>query len=670
MDTKEEILDLKEEVRNFFREGGLLAQRFDNYEHRKSQEDMALAILDSLENKKHLFVEAPTGVGKSFAYLVPAILYAKKHNRKALISTHTINLQEQLILKDIPFLQEIMPVEFKASLMKGKSNYICPKRLRRAGESANILFENEEEIFLERLNIWARETRDGTKSDIRFPILENVWSDVCAERGVCSTKTCGVKDTECFFQKAKMQLEDSDVIILNHHLFFTLFDGLKNEDTEGYLYKNDFLIFDEAHTIESIAADHLYPRISREMLRYNLFKLYNEKKRKGFLLSFPSLHIFPMIQNLLELNHIFFSGLKEKLFSMNGWRLERLAERVYEPHIVKNILEEGFTQLIDALRKLRPMCQNEWLENELNEYILRFSQFRYLISDFLEMKKNAERPNEFVYWVEVSSQKPEANISLCSSPIDLSDFFRENIFRENHTSILTSATLTVDNRFLYFKRRLGGETAGEMKLPSQFDFDKQVKIYVSRSIPPPTSEHYQDILEDQLEHYIKLTDGKALVLFTNSFLMRKTAEGIRNRFSDEMIDVLVQGEGMSRNHLLNEFKSNINSVLFGLDSFWLGVDVPGESLSNLVITKLPFMVPDHPMIKARMEYIESKGGNSFMEYSLPEAILKFRQGIGRLIRSKRDTGIIVLLDSRIVSKFYGKYFLNSIDKCEIIYTDQ
>src|SRR5690606_23234822 len=248
---------------------------------------------------------------------------------------------------------------------------------------------------------------------------------------------------ECFFQKAKMQLEDSDVIILNHHLFFTLFDGLKDEDTEGYLYKNDFLIFDEAHTIESIAADHLYPRISREMLRYNLFKLYNEKKRKGFLLSFPSLHIFPMIQNLLELNHIFFSGLKERLFSMNGWRLERLAERVYEPHIVKNILEDGFTQLIDALRKLRPMCQNEWLENELNEYILRFSQFRYLISDFLEMKKNAERPNEFVYWVEVSSQKPEANISLCSSPIDLSDFFRENIFRENHTSILTSATLTV-----------------------------------------------------------------------------------------------------------------------------------------------------------------------------------------------------------------------------------
>src|SRR5690606_11373041 len=193
---------------------------------------------------------------------------------------------------------------------------------------------------------------------------------------------------------------------------------------------------------------------------------------------------------------------------------------------------------------------------------------------------------------------------------------------------------------------------------------------VSRSIPPPTSEHYQDILEDQLEQYIKLTDGKALVLFTNSFLMRKTADGIRNRFSDEMIDVLVQGEGMSRNHLLNEFKSNINSVLFGLDSFWLGVDVPGESLSNLIITKLPFLVPDHPMIKARMEYIESKGGNSFMEYSLPEAILKFRQGVGRLIRSKRDTGIIVLLDSRIVSKFYGKYFLNSIDKCEIIYTDQ
>ena len=633
---------------------------------------MALAILDSLENKTHIFVEAPTGVGKSFAYLVPAILFAKKNQRKAIVSTHTINLQEQLIYKDIPFLQDVMSVEFKASLMKGKSNYICPKRLRKANDTSNTLFETDEQVFLDRLNIWVNETSDGTKSDIFFPIIENVWGDVCAERGVCSTKTCGIKDTECFFQKAKLELADSDVIIVNHHLFFTLFDGIKDEDSEGYLYKNDFLIFDEAHTVEAIAADHLYPRFSREMLRYNLLKLYNEKKRKGFLLSFPSLHIFPIIQNLLELNREFFSGLREKLFNVSGGRLERLAERVYEPSITENILDGELSRLIDSMRKLRQNCKDEWMENELNEYILRFSQFRYLVSDFIEMKKNEERKNEFVYWVEIASQRPDANVSLCSSPIDLSEFFRENIFRENHTSVFTSATLTVDNRFNYFKKRFGGETARELKLPSQFDFASQVKIYIPRNIPPPSRENnelYQDTLNENIESYIRQTKGKALVLFTNSYLMKRTVETLRERLDNEDIELMVQGEGMSRMHLLNEFKSNINSVLFGLDSFWLGVDVPGDALSNLIITKLPFQVPDHPVIKARMEFIDSNGGNSFMEYSLPEAILKFRQGIGRLIRSREDKGIIVILDSRIVSKFYGKYFLNSIESCEIIYPE-
>lgn len=665
-------MDLRDEVINFFKEGGILAQKFDNYEYRKSQEDMALAILDSLENKSHIFVEAPTGVGKTFAYLVPAILFAKKHQRKAIISTHTINLQEQLIYKDIPFLHEVMPVEFKASLMKGKSNYICPKRLRKANETSNTLFETDEQVFLDRLNLWINETDDGTKSDIFFPIVENVWGDVCAERGVCSTKTCGIKDTECFFQKAKLELADSDVIIVNHHLFFTLFDGILDEDSEGYLYKNDFLIFDEAHTVEAIAADHLYPRLSREMLRYNLLKLYNEKKRKGFLLAFPSLHIFPIIHNLLELNQEFFSGLREKLFNMNGGRLERLAERVYEPQITENILDGELTRLIDSMRKLRQNCKDEWMENELNEYILRFSQFRYLISDFIEMKKNEERKNEFVYWVEIASQRPEANISLCSSPIDLSDFFRENIFRENHTAVFTSATLTVDNRFIYFKKRFGGEVARELKLPPQFDFARQVKMYIPRNIPVPSRENndiYHEVLNENIENFIRQTNGKALVLFTNSYVMRKTGESVRDNLFNEGIELLMQGEGMSRRHLLDAFKNNVNSVLFGLDSFWLGVDVPGESLSNLIITKLPFQVPDHPVIKARMEFIDSNGGNSFMEYSLPEAILKFRQGIGRLIRSREDTGIVVILDSRIISKFYGKYFLNSIDPCEIIYTD-
>ena len=661
-------MDIRQEIKNFFSEGGILAEKFDNYEYRRSQEEMALAVLDSLENKTHIFVEAPTGVGKSFAYLIPAIYYAKKYKKKAVISTHTINLQEQLIYKDIPFLKEVLPVDFKASLMKGKSNYICPKRLGRSMDKANSLFENDEQVFLDRLYSWSKETDDGTRSDISFPILENVWTNVCAERGVCSTKTCGVKETECFFQKAKLELADSDLIIVNHHLFFTLYDGVIGEAPEGYLYRNDFLVFDEAHTIEDIAAAHIFPRLSREMIRYNLLRLYNEKKRKGFLLSFPSLHVLPIVQNLLELNQEFFHKLKAKLFHMNNGKLARLTERVYEPDIIENTIEGELTKLIESLRRLKQNCETEWEENELSEYSARFSEFRYLIGEFIKQKRNEEEGSKFVYWVEVASNKPDANISLCSSPIDISDFFRENIFRPENSSILTSATLTINNSFEYFKKRLGGEVARELKLPPQFDFYNQVKIFIPKYMPAPAkdnSNEYIECLKEEISTYVKLTEGKALVLFTNGYLLNKIGSELAEGFSGAGISLLMQKGGISRKMLLNEFKSDVNSVLFGLDSFWLGVDVPGEALSNLIVTKLPFLVPDHPVVKARMEFIDSRGGNSFLEYSLPEAVLKFRQGIGRLIRGKDDRGIIVILDSRVISKFYGKFFLNSIDECEI-----
>jgi ATP-dependent DNA helicase DinG len=662
-------LEIIQEIKNFFSPCGVLGTKFENYEYRSSQLEMALQIFNTLEKKSHIFIEAPTGIGKSFAYLVPAIYYAKANKKKAVISTNTINLQEQLINKDLPFIQQHLPLKFKATLIKGKQNYLCPKRLKKALETSNNLFESDESMFLQRVNIWSKETSDGTISELPFPLNPMVWSSICAERGICNHKTCGsIEETECFYQKAKYALIDSDVVVINHHLFFSLFNYEFNSNSDGYLFKNDFIIFDEAQTIENVAAEHIVPSLTREMIKYQLMRLYNEKKKKGFLLSFPALHILPVVMNLMDLINIFFQTLKRELFPCIDGKFQNLTIRIFNKNITKNILKEELSNLTGNLRGLTEFCKDELEKNELEDFILKFSEFNYLIDNFIEQKYKNTDSTKFVYWIELSSLREDANISLCASPVNLSEYFRQNIFKINNSCILTSATLTVNNNFNFYKSRLGGESADELQLPSMFDYYKQVKIYIPRDIPEPqkyNSEEYINKLCNWIQYFIKYTEGKALVLFANSILMRKVKSELSNFFDDNNIRLLVQGENMSRKKILNIFKSDINSVLFGLDSFWLGVDVPGEALSNLIITRLPFFVPEHPLIQARLEYIDETGGNSFMNYLLPEAILKFKQGFGRLIRNKEDKGIIVILDNRIITKNYGKYFFNSINECEI-----
>lgn len=663
-------MDLYEQVEEFFTKKGLLSKKFADYEYRKSQKDMALSFLETLDSKSHIFIEAPTGIGKSFAYLVPAILYAKANQKKAVVSTHTINLQEQLLYKDIPIIKQILPVDFKANLMKGKSNYLCPKRLSRAMESSNSLFESEEQLSLERIHSWAKSTKDGTLSDLNFPISQNVWNSVCAERGICTNKTCGaIETTECFYAKAKYECSKSDILIVNHHLFFTLYNGVNSDsDSAGYLYKNDFIIFDEAQTVENVAAEHIAPTLSREMIKYNLLRLYNESRKKGFLTTFPFLHIIPVIQNLLELNQYFFQELKRTFFKYKNNKQESLTARVFDGGMYKNLLKTEIENLLTQLRSLRSQCKDPMQENELQDYILKFAEYNYIIDSFLEQTENKDGKNRFVYWVESSSVKEDANISICSSPIDLSDYFRQNIFKPGNTTLFTSATLTIKNNFGYFKKRLGAEISAELQLPAQFDFYNNVNIYIPKLMPAPgknNTNEYKEKLCEWILHFVYKTEGKALVLFTNSKLMNETGAVVKEILNSKGIELLIQGKGISRKHLLDIFKRDINSVLFGLDSFWIGVDVPGEALSNIIITRLPFQVPDHPLIQARMEYIDSCGGNSFMEYSLPEAVLKFRQGIGRLIRTKNDSGIIVILDNRVLTKFYGKFFLDSIEECPI-----
>ncbi len=659
-------MNIEDNIEDFFAEGGLLSGNFDSYEYRRQQIEMSSAILEELRNSSHLMIEAPTGIGKSFAYLVPAIYFAKENKRKVIVSTYTINLQEQLIEKDIPLLKSCLPVDFTAGLLKGRNNYLCPRRLARAMETSNTLFETEEQANLNKIYEWSKRTKDGTLSDLDFNVMSEVWDSVCSERGICTTKTCGGDKTKCFYQKARMELEKCDVVILNHHLFFTLYDGA-TEGKNGYLFYNDFVIFDEAHTIEQVAAEHISPAMSRESLRYNLLRLYNGNKKRGFLLELPSLHIQMQVHNLLDLNQRFFYELRSELFNYENGRLDGLAARVHERDLIDNKLKPELDKLIGDLRALRPACNNDAQENELNEFITRFSEINSTLDAFITQKNNT-KDNEFVYWVELSSARPESNVRICSSPVDLSGYFRKNVFRENNSTVLTSATLTTGNNFDYFRRRLGAEEVRSIKLDSPFDYARQVKIYIPKDIPAPgndTDEAYQNSLSEWIRYFVKMTKGKALVLFTNRSLMLNTGNALKEDFANESIELLIQGKGNSRKYLLNKFKTDVKSVLFGLDSFWMGVDVPGESLSNLIITRLPFQVPNHPLIQARIEFIQKNGGNSFLEYSLPEAVLKFRQGIGRLIRSTYDKGIIAILDNRIVTKHYGRNFIESIDECPI-----
>ncbi len=659
-------MNTRKAIKEFFSEYGILAKNFENFEFRESQLKMALSIYDTLINREHIFIEAPTGIGKSFAYLVPAIYYSKEENKKAIVSTNTINLQEQLIHKDLPTLHKLLPLEFKSAIIKGKNNYLCPNRLEIALEKSNTLFNDTEILSLEEIEIWSRKTQDGTLSDIDFPINMSVWQNICTEHGICTSKTCGpIETTKCFYQKAKHKLAEADIVIINHHLFFTLFEAYKESDSEGYLYKNDFLIFDEAQTLENVASEHIVPSISREMIKYHLNKLYNPKTKRGFLATFPNLlTIIPIIENLHYLNSTFFQKIRE-IFFININK-KKLAVRVQEPDFTQNILKDEIKLLVSKLGELNKYCKNDLEENELNDYKLKFLEFNILIDEFISQSRGKEN---YVYWVELSSLKPDSNISLYTSPIDLSDYFRKNIFKPDNSCILTSATLSIKKDFNYFKKRLGGEVAKELLLPTQFDFYNQVKIYIPYNIPLPPVEEKEDYyicLKDWIYHFIRKTQGKALVLFTSSSALNKVAEELRENLEKENISFFIQSEGVSRKILLDMFKNDIDSVLFGLDSFWLGIDVPGEALTNLIITRLPFQVPEHPLIQAKMEYIDSKGGNSFLEYSLPEAIFKFRQGIGRLIRNKSDKGIIVILDKRIIAKSYGKHFLNSIDKCPVI----
>ena len=647
--------DFVERIRTIFSENGRLSKA-KNFEFRPQQQEMAVAVARALEEERHLVVEAGTGVGKSLAYLAPAILFALEQHKKAIVSTHTINLQEQLLYKDIPILKKILPVEFEAALMKGRQNYLCPRRLERALQQANELFTGPEQNELTRLAEWARTTRDGSLSDLSVEPDPKVWTQVCSEPHICTGKSCG-QQSNCFYQQARKRLLSSDVIVINHTLLFMLLGSPDaQEDREsGYLFPNDFIIFDEAHTVEQVASRQIGIGISQYGLRSTIQRLYNARTHKGLFTVMRDAIGVRLAADLVDELDRFFAAIESSCDFRKGREF-----RVRAPEFVPDTITGHLTGLQARIAEVARRADDEFLKAELQELGRRIRDARDGTVIFLE-----QNAREHVYWVERTGKTAQF-LSLNAAPIDIAPVLRRMIFRESCSCVMTSATLSVGRPDLaYFRQRIGADEIEPVLLGSPFDFRAQMKIFIVRKMPDPRDTGYEEALEHWIAHFVEETDGRAFVLFTSYRGMQQVVDQMREFFSRKKLNLLVQGGGAPRGKLLEQFKTTPRSVLFGTDSFWSGVDVPGDALSNVIITRLPFAVPDYPLIEAKLELVEERGGDAFTEYSLPEAILKLRQGVGRLIRTKKDQGIIVILDNRIVTKPYGRGFLAGLPKCPV-----
>ena len=650
----------REECDLFFAPGGTLEQRAAaaglKCELRPQQRTMAGAIAEAFCSGEHLCVEAPTGVGKSFAYLVPLVFRARRKCRPAVISTGTINLQEQLIGKDIPFLSKLLGIEIKAALAKGRHNYVCRRRLAMlSGEQRDMLIPNPSmALDLERVTRDLERSGSGSREDFNFRLDPEIWNLICCETGNCMRAKCPHFRNCCYF-KARRQWEDADIIVANHALFFTDLAMRHGDGSAGTLLPNyGAVLFDEAHDLEDAAADHLGVRLSRPALVGTLNRIFNPDNARGLLMRARG--VDPAFRGLVaetrDETYGFFANFEELLR-----RNDETALTVTHPeHFVDNLTQK----LMQIASQLQQIADDEDEEDnsfktEIESMLSRCRGYVDGIDTFMHRTMD-----KAVYYAEEDSD----GLTLNVTPLNIAEILSERLFNQDFTIVLCSATLTVRNRFDYFISRTGfdGRT---LQLDSPFSPD-QAKVRVIRRMPDPKSGEYRKKLAEEILSALKLTDGKAFVLFTSYELLRWCAEALHDDFLDNNWQLLVQGT-QSRTRLLREFREDVDSVLFGTDSFWTGVDVPGEALSHVIITKLPFAVPSHPLTAARLREIESQGRSSFTEYSLPEAVLKFRQGAGRLIRNRDDRGYITILDPRMVTRNYGRLFLESLPyRSEII----
>jgi DNA polymerase-3 subunit epsilon/ATP-dependent DNA helicase DinG len=669
--------------------GGAFARHFPHFEHRPEQIAMLQAVAEALSKGQHLMVEAGTGTGKSMAYLIPAAYWAMQNDRRVVISTNTINLQDQLINKDIPDLRDALNIPLRAVVIKGRSNYLCPRRLenlrRKGPESA------DEMRILGKVLVWLQGTKTGDRAEINIngPAEHTVWRKISAEDDACTTDTC-LKRTggNCPFYRIRQAAQSAHILIVNHALLLADV-ATGNRVLPDYQY----LIVDEAHHIENATTDALSFQISQMDVDWVLRELGGPSAGLlGWLLTatqevlapadYASLNL--MVQRATDLAfrfendiRVFFQSLVTFLEDQREGRsigMYSHQERILPATRTQPSWGEVELAWDDALHALKPLLEilgkltqgvteiSEFLQEEDQEIIGSFSTlYRRVkeIHDNLDALVFTPKPDQ-VYWVEI---QPNGNrLSLHAAPIHIGSLMERYLWHEKTSVILTSATLTTTGEFDYLRSRLNAQEADELSLGSPFDYETAALLYLVNDIPEPSDRQgHQFAVEKGLVQLCKATGGKTLVLFTSYDQLKRTSQAISPILFKNEINVYEQGEGASPHSLLDTFRNANRAVLLGTRAFWEGVDVPGEALSVLVIVKLPFDVPSDPIIAARSESFE----DPFNQYSLPEAILRFRQGFGRLIRTQSDRGIVAVFDSRILKKRYGKLFLDSIPTCTV-----
>ena len=631
---------------------GPVSRKLKDYEPRPEQTAMAGAVERALAESHHLLVEAGTGVGKSFAYLVPAIDCSLGLKQPVVVSTNTISLQEQLIGKDIPFLKTVVADEFTACLVKGRANFVCPRRLAYASRIQSSLFGSEAELReLWRIEGWVRRTKDGTLSDFDRQPMGSVWSHVNSDSDNCAGRKCEHWARDCFYQRARRRMYHTNLLVVNHHIVCS--DLALHDRDAGFLPAYSVIVLDEGHSFEGVATDHFGLHLSSSQVLRLLNRLHNPRTVKGFLVHLREKDAVAAVREARRTAEYLFKQVDDWLTMHAGTN-----GRIHEPEVFKNPLSAALKTLAGALEGLRRRAQSPEDESEISGYRNRALELAAGVTTFV-----GQGMPDYVYWVERGGRRRRRTVRLESSPVSVAQDVKRLLFERMRSVTITSATLCVGEHdsFDFIRSRLGAYQADELRVGSPFDYDRQMKVYVPEGMPEPNDgERFTDAVIRETVRFLELSSGRAFVLFTSYALLKAVAKAVRPKLEAMGIESFVQGEGLPRTRMLDRFRKDTSSVIFGTDSFWQGVDVRGEALSNVIITRLPFAVPDHPVIQARLEKIREEGGDPFMSYSVPEAVLRFKQGVGRLIRTKTDKGIIVILDPRIATRRYGQLFYQSL----------
>ncbi len=636
-------------MEEIFGPGGLIARAHPEYEYRPGQIEMAEAVLRAFEEKRHLIVEAGTGTGKTLAYLVPAIAAAVGRGSRVIISTGTKNLQEQLMEKDIPFLQKVLPRKFSAAYMKGRSNYACLQRIKRA-ENSPVLEGLDELDYFDEVRQWARESQTGDRAELTG-LPENLpfWRHIDARSEICVGQKCPEYDP-CFITRMRQRAMDADIVIVNHHLFFADL-ALRNSEYGQVLPDYSAVIFDEAHQIEDVAAEYFGAQVSS----YQMEDLVRDLAQLPLTNVDVNKELTRIAARLTRFADSFWMGFRQGRGEEGRGPIlpGTFARKRTDGEIEATPLGDSYLSLDGALERMETTLDALAEQPlEVENLLRRIRQVRFDLQFIV-----AGDDKHFVYWMERRGR----GLFLRASPIDVSGLLQDKLFERVETVVLTSATLASAGNFNFIRERLGLAEAEDLIAPSSYDYENQAVLYLPPRLPDPRSVEFADAAASEVINILNATDGRAFVLSTSFAGMNALYERVAGEVD---FPCFLQGTA-SKAGLLEKFRETPNAVLFATSSFWQGVDVRGQQLSCVIIDKLPFAVPSDPVVAARQRYIDDQGGSSFYEYSVPQAIISLKQGLGRLIRGTTDRGVLAVLDPRLKTKAYGRLFLESLPPCRV-----